>query len=99
MESPIETMVKEGGVLLILWIVGAGLLMIVSILIVWSGTHRPRAIPLWLALPNPIILNLLICTPCSFSDMGRSYVVPMTPNLAHLGFFLHCFGVCPGKVL
>jgi hypothetical protein len=38
--------------------------------------------------PHPVILNLLIGTLGSFSEIGRSYIVPVAPNLAHLGFFI-----------
>ena len=86
--SPMEAMVEQGGLLLNLWIIGVVLLLAISILIVWSGIRRPRAIPLWLAFLNPIVLNLLIGTLGSFSDIGRSYLVPLAPNLAHIGFFI-----------
>ena len=86
--SPMEAIVEQGGILLNVWIIGVVLLLVISILIVWSDIRRPRAIPLWLAFLNPIVLNLLIGTLGSFSEIGRSYIVPMAPNLAHLGFFI-----------
>ena len=79
---------EQGGVPLALWIVGSTLLLIISILIVWSAIRQPRAMPLWLALLNPIILNLLVGGLGALSDIGRSYIVPMAANLAHLSFFL-----------
>jgi hypothetical protein len=86
-----EGVVEQGGTLLDLWIIGAALLLAISILIAWSGIRRPRAIPLWVAILNPVVLNLLISTLGSFSDIGRSYLVPMATNLAHLGFFVGLF--------
>ena len=88
LSSPMVAIMKQGGILLNLWIIGCVLLTVVSILIVRSGILRPRAIPLWLAFLNPITLILLIGIPSSFADIGRSYILPMAPNLAHLGFFL-----------
>jgi hypothetical protein len=91
LSSPMVAIMKQGGILLNLWIIGCVLLTVVSILIVRSGILRPRAIPLWLAFLNPITLILLIGIPSSFADIGRSYILPMAPNLAHLGFFLALF--------
>jgi hypothetical protein len=86
--SPMEAVVKQGGILLNLWIIAVALSLVIWLLIVWSGIRRPRAIPLWLAFLNPIVLNLLISTLGSFSEIGRSYIVLMAANLAHIGFFI-----------
>jgi len=88
---PMDAIVEQGGAPLLVWITAGVLLLILSILIALSGIRQPRAIPLWLALFNPIILNVLISILGSFSDVGRSYLVPMASNLAHLSFFLALF--------
>ena len=89
--SPMAAIMKQGGILLNLWIIGCVLLTVLSILIARSGVLRPRAIPLWLAFLNPITLILLIGILSPFTDIGRSYILPMAPNLAHIGFFLALF--------
>jgi len=77
---------QEGRKVRYLWIIASVLFLVISILVLWSGIRR--AIPLWLALLNPVILDLVIGALVSFSHISPTYLIPMAPNLAYLGFAL-----------
>jgi len=86
--DPMAAVAAQGGIVLDLWIMGVVLATVISISIVRAGIVRPRLIPLWFACLNPITLVLVIGMVGSFEAVGRSYILPMAPNLAHIGFFV-----------
>src|SRR5512139_1046831 len=86
--TPLDAIAATGGMLLTAWIAASLLLLIVAMAIAWSGLLRPRAIPVWLASFNPIVVTLLIGALGAATEFGRSYLVPAAPNLAHIAFFV-----------
>lgn len=86
--TPLDAIAATGGLLLDAWIVASVLLLIVAIAIAWSGLVRPRAISVWPALFNPVVITLLIGASGAATEFGRSFLVPAAPNLAHIVFFV-----------
>lgn len=86
--APLDAIAASGGALLGAWIAASVLMLVVSIAIAWSGVFRPRAIPVWLALFNPVSITLLIGAAGATTAVGRSFLVPAAPNLAHIVFFV-----------
>jgi hypothetical protein len=89
--TPLDAIATSGGMLLNAWIAAALLLLIVAIAIAWSGLLRPRAIPVWLALFNPVNITLVIGALGAATEFGRSFLVPAAPNIAHIAFFAAAF--------
>jgi hypothetical protein len=86
--SPMEGVVSQGGLLLTLWIIGGIVELVLAIFTIRSSLVRPRAITVWPGLLNPLTLAILIGRTSVFSTIGRSYIEPMSWNLAHIVFFL-----------
>lgn len=86
--SPMESVVRQGGPQLQLWIIGVVVGLVLAIAIVRSGFLRTSAIPRWLAVLNPLTLTILIGFLSAFSRIGLLYILPMAPNVAHIVFFL-----------
>lgn len=86
--APLEAIGASGGILLAAWISAAVLTLIVSMAIAWCGLSRPRALPGWLALLNPMTVTLLIGVAGAAAELGRSFLVPAAPNIAHIVFFV-----------
>jgi hypothetical protein len=90
--APLDSIAASGGTLLSAWIAAAALMLFVSFAIAWAGLAvRPRAIPVWLALLNPLSITLFIGASGAATEVGRSFIVPAAPNLAHIAFFAAAF--------
>jgi hypothetical protein len=89
--TPLDAIAATGGMLVNAWIAASVLLGIVAIAIAWSGLRRPRAIPVGLALLNPLVITVSIGALGAATGFGRSFLVPAAPNLAHIVFFVAAF--------
>src|SRR5882762_2638668 len=81
--SPMEAIVEQGGILLNVWIIGVVLLLVISILIVWSSAACHTVVACISKPDRP----QLAYWHAGFIFRDRP-VLPMAPNLAHLGFFI-----------
>jgi len=90
--TPLEAVAGSTGSLLDAWIAAAVLMLIVSIAIAWSGFFLPRALPAWLALLNPVNVTLVLSALGAVTELGRAFVVPAAPNIAHIVFFAAALG-------
>jgi hypothetical protein len=86
--DPLEAVAASTGPLLDAWVAAAVLMLIVSIAIAWSGFFLPRALPKWLALLNPVNATLIVSAFGAVTELGRAFVVPAAPNIAHIVFFV-----------
>ncbi len=85
--DPLREMVAGGALLVGLWGLAALGVLVASAAFAAGvgrdGSRLPRA----LALANPALLTLLLATAGLGSPLGRAYLVPAAPNLAHVLFF------------
>ncbi len=67
----------------------------VSIAIFVAASTRVRALPRWLALLNPAAATIVLALVALPLEIGRMFLLPSAPNLAHLAFFASALAV-PG---
>jgi hypothetical protein len=85
--DPVTLLGRYGAYLLPLWAaIGAASLVgsIAYAMAVLAGRSR---LPRGLALVNPLTLTVAIALAGATSALGRAFVVPAAPNLAHVVFF------------
>jgi len=96
--SPVESVAASGGLLVATWIAAAVLVLGASIAVVVTGTSRQRALPRWLPWLNPAAVSVVLAAAGLPCEVGRSYLVPAAPNLAHVVFFgAACFALGRGS--
>jgi hypothetical protein len=85
--DPVTLLARYGAYLLPLWaLVGAGL--VIGSTAFALGVARGRSsMPRWMALANPAVLTLAIVLVGTTSEIGRAFLVPAAPNVAHVVFF------------
>lgn len=85
--APLETIAAEGGSLLAAWGVASLLVLLASLAVFVAGTSRARALPRHLGWLNPAALTLLFGAAGLPWELGRAFLLPAAPNLAHAAFF------------
>jgi len=85
--DPVTLLARYGAYLLPLWaLVGAGL--VIGSTAFALGVARGRSsMPRWMALANPAFATLAIVLAGTTFDIGRAFLVPAAPNVAHVVFF------------
>jgi hypothetical protein len=85
--DPVTLIARYGAYLLPLWaLVGVGL--VVGSTAFALGVARGRSsMPRWMALANPAVVTLAIVLAGTTSEVGRTFLVPAAPNVAHVVFF------------
>ena len=85
--DPVTMLARYGAYLLPLWaLVGAGL-VIGSTAFSLGVARGASSMPRWMALANPAVLTLAIVLAGTTSEIGRAFLVPAAPNVAHVAFF------------
>lgn len=85
--SPLEAIASWGPGLVVLWSLACLLVVVASLAILRAGLARSSGLPRWWGWLNPAFATIAIAAVASGSELGRSFVVPAAPNLAHLVFF------------
>ena len=85
--DPVTMLARYGAYLLPLWaLIGLGLVIGSTAFAV--GVARGRSsMPRWMALANPAFVTLAIVLAGTTSEIGRAFLVPAAPNVAHVVFF------------
>jgi len=86
--APLESIAAEGGSLLAVWGAASVLVLLASLALLAAGTSRARALPRRLGWLNPAALTLLFAAAGLPFELGRAFLLPAAPNLAHGAFFL-----------
>jgi hypothetical protein len=85
--DPVTMLARYGAYLLPLWaLVGAGLVIGSAAYALGVASGR-SSMPRWMALANPAVLTLAIVLAGATSPIGRAFLVPAAPNVAHVVFF------------
>jgi hypothetical protein len=85
--DPITMLGRYGAYLGPLWALVAALTIAGSVLFALVVARGRSTLPRWSALANPALLTLGFALLGATSDVGRAFVVPAAPNLAHVVFF------------
>jgi len=83
--SPLGSVMDAGGTLMLPWAAAALLVTLASAALAHAARRAvvPRA---WL-VANPAVATVLIGVAGGATELGRAFVVPAAPNLAHVVFF------------
>lgn len=86
--SPAEALAHSGWGLLTAWIAAAFLTLAASFAMASVDVFHPCGLPFRLALVNPTTIIIFVSI-VSFSwEIGRSFLLPAAPNIAHAIFFI-----------
>jgi hypothetical protein len=85
--DPVTLLARYGAYLMPLWgLIGVGL--VIGSTAFALGVARGRSsMPRWMALANPAVLTLVVVLAGTTSQIGRMFLVPAAPNVAHVVFF------------
>ena len=83
--APLDGVMQAGAALTAPWAAAALLVALASGALAYAARRAaaPRA---WLIV-NPAVATLLLAAAGAASELGRAFVVPAAPNLAHIVFF------------
>jgi hypothetical protein len=84
---PLEAVAASGRALLIGWALASLLVLVASVVVFRAGAAGRRALPRAVAWLNPAAVTLLLGAAGLPWEIGRSFLVPAAPNLAHVVFF------------
>lgn len=83
--SPLEGVMLAGGALTLPWAAAALLVTLASAALAYAAGRA--AVPrVWL-IANPAVATMLLAATGAATELGRAFIVPAAPNLAHVVFF------------
>jgi len=84
--SPLEGVMHAGPSLTLPWAVATVLVLLASAALAYAAWRAvvPRV---WL-VANPAVATVLLGAAGAVTELGRAFVVPAAPNLAHVVFFV-----------
>lgn len=85
--DPAEAVLRAGAFLVPLWALVGAALAAGSALFARAVARGDTALPRGLALATPLVLTVICAGAGATSDLGRAFLVPAGPNLAHVVFF------------
>lgn len=85
--APLEAVAAAGPALRIAWALASLLVLAASVVVIRAGAAGSRALPRPVAWLNPAAVTLLLGAAGLPWEIGRSFLVPAAPNLAHVVFF------------
>ena len=83
---PLEAVGSWGAGIVALWAAAALLVLAASAAVLAWGLREP-ALPRWWGWLNPAFATLALAGIGATTELGRAFLVPAAPNLAHLLFF------------
>jgi hypothetical protein len=88
--DPLASLVSWSPLLLTLWGLAALLVVFASALFMWFVGRGTTAAPRGAALANPAVVTIALASFGLTGVLGRSFLTPAAPNIAHLVFFVVC---------
>jgi len=84
--SPLEGVMHAGASVTVPWAMATVLVVLASAALAYAAWHAavPRA---WL-VANPAVATVMLGAAGAATELGRAFVVPAAPNLAHIVFFV-----------
>jgi hypothetical protein len=83
--APLDGVMRAGAALTVPWAAATLLVMLASAALAWAA--RRAAVPRAWLVANPAVATLLLGAAGAATELGRAFVVPAAPNLAHIVFF------------
>jgi hypothetical protein len=83
--APLDGVMQAGAALTVPWAAAALLVTLASAALAHAA-RRAAAPRVWL-VANPAVATLLLGAAGAATELGRAFVVPAAPNLAHVVFF------------
>lgn len=93
---PLEAIVHDGGALLVAWAAEAGFLATASLALLRAGLESDRGPARTLLAANPFVVTLVLAGLAMPGEIGRSFLAPAAPNLAHVVLFAAALLARPG---
>jgi hypothetical protein len=78
-----------GAPLTVPWAVATVALLLASGAVVWAA--RRGGVPRGWIVANPAVVTVLLAATSAATELGRAFLVPAAPNLAHVIFFATAF--------
>jgi hypothetical protein len=88
--APLETVMHAGAGLTVPWAAATVLVMLASGAIVYAALRG--AVPRSWIIANPAVATVLLALAGAATELGRAFLVPAAPNVAHVVFFATAFG-------
>jgi hypothetical protein len=85
--DPVTLLGRHGAYLLPLWAMIGVVSITGSALYAIAVAGGRSALPRWTAVANPVVLLVVLAGLGSTSAVGRAFLVPAAPNVAHIVFF------------
>jgi uncharacterized protein DUF6796 len=85
--DPVALLGRYGAYLLPLWAAAALAILAGSVAYTAALLAGRATLPRAVAFANPIVVTVLLVLVGATSEIGRAFVVPAAPNLAHVVFF------------
>lgn len=83
--TPLASVMDAGARLTVPWGVAAVAVLLASGALGWAA--RRGAVPRGWIVTNPAVVTVLLASLGAVTELGRAFVVPTAPNVAHLLFF------------
>jgi len=83
--SPLESVMNAGAGLAVPWAVATAAVLLASGAMVWAA--RRGAVPRGWIVANPAVATVLLAVAGAATELGRAFLVPAAPNVAHVLFF------------
>jgi len=85
--SPFEALARGGFALSSLWVIASVATIVATAIVARAALGRDAVLPRVLAVVNPIGVTVVLALLGVSSQLGRAFVIPAAPNVAHLVFF------------
>ncbi len=86
-QSPLEAVVDWGVFPVAAWSLAALCVLVASVAMFRGALSHSSDLPRWWGWTNPAFVTVAIAASASGSELGRSFLAPAAPNLAHVVFF------------
>jgi hypothetical protein len=90
--DPLAGVMAAGPPLLVPWALATVLVVAASAAMVYAA--RRAAVPRSWQLANPAVVTVLLALGGATSELGRAFLVPAAPNVAHVVFFATALASC-----
>jgi len=90
--DPLAGVMAAGPRLLVPWALATVLVVAASAAMIYAA--RRGTVPRSWQLANPAVATVLLASAGATSELGRAFLVPAAPNVAHVAFFATALASC-----
>lgn len=85
--GPLDALAGGGFAVVSLWAIAAVATLVAAVVVCAAAFAADASLPGVVALANPVTAILVLAAIGSACELGRAFLIPAAPNLAHLIFF------------